>query len=142
MLKDYNGKVVHVYKHFPLTQMHPWAKKAALVSEAIYQLRPELFWEVHDYFFSSQKEINANNIDQQAESFVASKKINVEEFKKKLASPEVEKAVEADIKEAMTLGVNSTPMFFINGRKVGGALPANEFKKVIDEAFTDSAASR
>jgi protein-disulfide isomerase len=41
--------------------------------------------------------------------------------------------VRADVAEAAALGVNSTPTFFVNGRRVSGAQPLDGFKAIIDD---------
>ena len=38
----------------------------------------------------------------------------------------------ADLKEGERIGVNSTPTFFVNGKKVAGAQPLSQFKAIID----------
>lgn len=134
MLKGYDGKVVHVYKHLPLN-IHPWAMKAALAAEAVLRINSQLFWELRDYLFTNQNKITVDNIDQEMESFLESKNVDSREYKQKLSSPEVKKSIEEDMKEAQALGVNSTPMFFINGRQLRGAQLAAVFKKAIEEAL-------
>jgi len=44
-------------------------------------------------------------------------------------------AVDADVHEASALGVNSTPTFFVNGRRLSGALAPADFKQPIDRAL-------
>lgn len=47
--------------------------------------------------------------------------------------------VSADSAEGVKAGVNGTPAFFINGRLVSGAVPFEQFKKVIDEELNGTA---
>ncbi|HEX2444184.1 MAG TPA: DsbA family protein, partial [Vicinamibacterales bacterium] len=54
-------------------------------------------------------------------------------FEKDRLDPQNRKKVEADIAEARSLKVASTPSFFINGRFVRGAQPFDMFANVIDE---------
>ncbi|MBI5750149.1 MAG: DsbA family protein, partial [Nitrospinae bacterium] len=46
---------------------------------------------------------------------------------------QIREAVRKDSGEGMSLGVTGTPTFFINGQKVVGALPFENFKQIIDE---------
>ena len=43
--------------------------------------------------------------------------------------------MKADQQEAAAVGVNSTPTFFVNGRRVQGAQDANAFKQALDQAL-------
>jgi protein-disulfide isomerase len=43
------------------------------------------------------------------------------------------KDVDADVAAGEAVGIDGTPAFFINGRKVSGALPFDKFKEIIDE---------
>jgi protein-disulfide isomerase len=49
-----------------------------------------------------------------------------------LKDPSTEKALARDLSTAQDIGVNSTPTFFVNGKRVAGALPFSEFKTLID----------
>ncbi|OGG14788.1 hypothetical protein A2773_06840 [Candidatus Gottesmanbacteria bacterium RIFCSPHIGHO2_01_FULL_39_10] len=54
VLKEYEGKVKLVYKHFPLTSIHPKAEKAAQASECAKDQGK--FWEFHDKLFDNSTE--------------------------------------------------------------------------------------
>ena len=54
ILSDYEGKVVLAYKHFPLTQIHANAQKAAEAAECARDQNK--FWEMHDKLFETQGE--------------------------------------------------------------------------------------
>lgn len=135
-MKDYDGKLTHVYKHYPLP-MHPWAMPAALATEAVYRLNPNLFWELHERLFSKQRDIKSpEDVNKEVEAFLTSKNANLEEYKKKLAAPETKQAVDNDMKEASSVGVQGTPAFFVDGHPyLRGALPAEEFRKAFDVAL-------
>jgi protein-disulfide isomerase len=64
-----------------------------------------------------------------------SKEIGLDTAKLKadMDSPDCQARVDADMQELSKFHVNSTPSFFINGKHVGGALPKEGFKQVIDE---------
>lgn len=54
VLKEYPGKVLFAYKHFPLTSIHPHAQKAAEASECARD--QDKFWEFHDKLFETQSD--------------------------------------------------------------------------------------
>ena len=117
--------------------------KAALATEAVFQMSPDLFWELAEYIFNNQKEIKLENLDAEVESFLKAKKVNLDEYKKKLASDSVKKAVELDLQDVRNVGLRGgTPSFYIDGRFIGGAQPVENFRKVIDEALAAAGPAR
>ena len=63
-------------------------------------------------------------------------------FKADLDAQQVQGAIEAETKEGQAVGVNGTPAFFINGRKINGAYPFETFKKIADEELAKKTAAR
>jgi protein-disulfide isomerase len=124
--KTYGDKVRIAFKHLPLP-MHPQAVPAAIASEAAR--RQGKFWPMHDKLFADQQNLTDETFLRYA------KELGLDEarFKKDVADPAVRAKVEADSREANTLGVNGTPGFFINGRYLSGAQPFAAFKQIIDE---------
>ncbi len=100
-------KVAFVFRHFPLYQIHPNAFELAYAAEAAG--KQNKFFEMADLLFNENQpplEL-ANKIG-----------LNIEKFKKDLASKEVKDKVEADLKSGENAGVNATPTFFLNGKKL------------------------
>jgi len=62
--------------------------------------------------------------------------LDVERFNSCLASGKYTTLVERSYREGRDKGVSSTPTFFINGRKVEGALPFAEFERIIEEELS------
>ncbi len=127
--KAYGDKVRIGFKHLPLP-MHPQALPAAIAAEAAR--RQGKFWPMHDKLFADQQNLSEETFVKYAKELG----LNGEQFKKDLASPEVRAKVDADAREANTLGVNGTPGFFINGRFLSGAQPFPAFKQIIDEEIS------
>jgi protein-disulfide isomerase len=127
ILKDYNGSVKLYYKHFPLTQIHPYAQKAAEAAELAADQGK--FWEYHDKLFQNQ-----NNLDTESlKRYAAELGLDTNKFNKGLESGEKAAIVNKDLQEGLSLGVQGTPTFFINGRILVGAQPYSAFKQIIDE---------
>jgi protein-disulfide isomerase len=123
--ETYGDDVRIVFKHLPL-RIHPNAPKAHAAAEAAKGQGK--FWEMHDLIFANQRELTEEKFIGYAQQLG----LDVERFKKDLASSEVAKRVEADVAEAARLGVTGTPGFFINGKFFSGAKPFSEFKRMID----------
>ncbi len=126
----YGDKVAIVFRHLPL-DFHPEAKPSAVASVCAQQQGK--FWEYHDKLFDNQKDLNAANYTKWA------KELGLDEakFKTCLTSPEATSIVEKSQGYSEQAGANSTPTFFVGskteGKKIPGAQPFAEFKKIIDE---------
>ena len=83
---------------------------------------------MHDKIFENQKQMSAEKYVEFAEEIG----LDLERFKKDVASSEVKGRIDADKKEAQKLGNTGTPGFFINGKFLAGAKPFDAFKEIID----------
>ena len=68
-------------------------------------------------------------------------KLDTSKFNSCLDSSSKAEAVKADLDDGSKAGVNGTPAFFINGRLLPGAVPFEQFKTIIEEELSGSAAS-
>ena len=67
--------------------------------------------------------------------------IDTAKLKADMDSPDCQQQIERDMQELQKFHVNATPTFFINGKHVGGALPKEQFKSIIDERLKVAEAS-
>jgi protein-disulfide isomerase len=128
VMTEYGDKVKLVFRHFPLS-FHPEAEPSAIASLCAFKQQPGKFWEMHDLMFEKQSELGTASYKTWAKQIG----LNEAEFNKCFDGKETKDLVDADMKAAEALGVNSTPTFFVNGKKVAGALPFAQFKSMIDE---------
>lgn len=113
-----------VFKDFPITQIHPWAETAAIGARCAFMQSPDSFWRVHDSIFESQDVISTENVWDKLQLFARQAGLDTEAFKTCMTAPEARQAVEANQAEGVSLGVNSTPTVFVNGRPaIGGEKP-------------------
>jgi len=128
-----------VFKHFPLTQIHPNALLAAKASEAA--ANQGKFWEMHDIMYDKQTEwagtLSARDI---FIGYATTLGLDVEKFKVDMASEAVEDKIVAEYKEGTNLGVQGTPTFFVNGKKISNPASIEEFNKIIKDAAEASSA--
>jgi protein-disulfide isomerase len=122
MLPNY-PQVRVVFKDFPLEQLHPWARTAALAGRCAYQQDPKAFWKVYDAIYDQQGVISASNAWSKMTEFASGAGVNPEVFKACMASPEAGAAIDASRENGQQLEVNSTPTVFVNGRRLVGADP-------------------
>jgi len=110
-----------VFKDYPLEQIHPWARTAALAGRCAYQQAPAAFWKMYDLIYDSQDVISAENAWGKMTDFAAQSGLNADAFKACMASPEAGAAVDASRANGVQLEVGSTPTMFVNGRRIVGA---------------------
>jgi len=126
LLNAYPGKIRLVYRHLPLTSIHPDAFPAAEASMCAGEQNS--YWQYHDKLFSS--ETLGNNIYIQ---YAQDLGLDMTSFEACITDHKYQEAIQADSDFALNLGVRSTPTFFINGLAVVGAQPLDVFKQVIDK---------
>lgn len=115
---DITKKVTLVFRNFPLFQIHDKAYLSAYAAEAA-GIQGK-FWEMSDLLFNNQQSWSASG-DPQKEYFIDYAKelqIDVDWFIKDINSSEVKNWVSQDLLEAEQIGIDSTPTFFLNGKKV------------------------
>ena len=122
-----NGDVKFIYRHFPLRSIHADAQKAAEASECAGEQGK--FWEYHDIVFGKQNLLGIESF----KSWAKELGLNSGQFDSCLDSGKYEERVEKDYSDGITLGVNGTPATFINGKLISGAVPYEEFEKIIRE---------
>ena len=123
MLPNYTGKVRVVFKDFPIEQIHPWARTAAIAGRCAYQQDPKAFWKMYDLIYDNQEVISAANAWTKVSDYAAQSGLNAETFKACMASPEAADAVNTSRANGVQVEVNSTPTIFVNGRRIVGADP-------------------
>jgi protein-disulfide isomerase len=138
VLKDYGDKVRFVFKNFPLTSIHPWAEDGAVAAGCAFQQGNDKFWTMYNGLFSKQSEITRDNLREKASGIAKDGGLDVEKFQDCLDGRKSLDAVKADESEGTALGVNSTPTFFINGRRLSGAQSGQDFKQMIDQELGKS----
>jgi len=121
MLPNYAGKVRVVFKDFPIEQLHPWARTAAIAGRCAYQQDPKAFWRMYDSIYDNQEIISAANAWTKMMDYGGQSGLDADAFKGCMASPEAAAAVNASRANGQLLDVNSTPTVFVNGRRMVGA---------------------
>lgn len=109
-----------IFKDFPIEQLHPWARTAALAGRCAYQRDPKAFWKMYDLIYDGQDLISAENAWAKMNDFAEQSGLDAGAFKSCLASSEAAAAVDASRANGQELEVTSTPTIFINGRRIVG----------------------
>jgi len=131
LLDAYPGKIRFVYRHFPLSSIHSSAFQAAEASMCAYE--QGAFWPYHDELYKNQAKLDTELYIQVA----ADLELDLESFRLCLNNEDYKELVQSDVDFAVSLGVRSTPTFFINGLAFIGAQPLDAFKQVIESELKD-----
>jgi len=131
---SYGDKVSFVFKDLPLPGLHPEAENAAMAARCAGEQGK--YWEYHEALFAAPQ-LQPETYGEVAHSVG----IDTAKLKACLDSRRFEAEVQADVAEASSLGIQSTPTFLVNGVLLPGAQPVEAFKKLID-AELDLARSR
>jgi Na+/H+ antiporter NhaA len=114
LLSDF-GDVRYVWRHLPLTDVHPHAQFAAEAAEAA--AAQGMFWEMHDLLMDRQESLKIKDLVRHAEEIG----LDIEVFKDALKSRTGKARVAQDVESADQSGVSGTPTFFVNGRRHHGS---------------------
>jgi protein-disulfide isomerase len=110
--------------------MHQNAMPAALAAMAAHEQGK--FWEYNKVLFANQQKLSKDDLFAHAKQLG----LDMKRFEATFTAQKYKDMIDADVKEAETLGANGTPAFFVNGRFLNGAKPFEEFAKVINAELT------
>ena len=142
LLDRYGSNVRIEYKDYPLSQ-HPWAMRAAIDTNCVGSQSAPAYWNLVDYIHSHAGEIGGADHSLPKADEMLDKLALDEATKNKLKTDDVEacikkqdqSAVKASMKVGDELGVEATPVLFINGEKLEGAYPLVDVFRMVDEAL-------
>jgi len=132
LLSDF-GDVHYVWRHLPLSDVHPNAEVAAEASEAA--AAQGAFWEMHDQLLDHQGELRPRDVRAYAERLG----LDLERFEDDLGRHVHAPRVEEDVDSADISGVTGTPTFFVNGRRHEGAYDIDSLAGAVRAARARSA---
>lgn len=124
-MDEHEEDVLYVYKHLPLTQIHPEAIPAARAAWAAQQQGQ--FWAYHDALFANQARLGADLYEDIAQDL----NLDMEQFERDRTSAAARDAVNQDVQLTRQLRLNSTPTYVLNDLLVPGNVPVNFFEDVV-----------
>jgi protein-disulfide isomerase len=115
LLQQYPNDVRFVFRHFPRPE-HPHARHAAEAAAAAAEQGEAQFWRMFHLLFQHQNALD----DPSLVRYATDSGLDVQKFKKDLASQAIAERVQRDLQSGVHSGAHGTPTFFINGRKHEG----------------------
>jgi protein-disulfide isomerase len=109
-----------VFKHYPLTDIHPWAMTAAIASQCAFEQTPAAFWKMHDSIFDAQEVISPSNVWDKLLDLATQQGLNLETYRACIINPETASEIKTTMEEGHALSITATPTTFVNARRVVG----------------------
>lgn len=112
--KALHGHLCFVFRHFPLTSIHPHAEHAAEASEASGEQGH--FWEMHDMLYENQDALADEDLARYAAALHLDASRVIQEVLEGAYAPHIRE----DFMSGAKAGVNGTPTFFMNNLRYDG----------------------
>jgi protein-disulfide isomerase len=129
IVETYAQDVRIIWKDNPLP-FHNRAKPAATLAFVAKELKGDKgFWAAHDALYESQADLE----DTSLEKIAGSLNLPWAQIKAAIANDKYKDQLATSMDLASELNARGTPHFFVNGRRISGAQPFENFKKLIDE---------
>lgn len=133
VLKKDGKDITFTYRHFPLPQ-HKNALNAAYSAEAAGMQGK--FWEMHKLLFDHQNDWSELADPKPTfEGYAKEIGLDIEKYKTDRDTDAVKEAVKKDIETGTKSGVNSTPSFYLNGKKIENPQNVAAFEALIENTL-------
>ncbi|MGH8069020.1 MAG: thioredoxin domain-containing protein [Candidatus Entotheonellia bacterium] len=130
LLQEYDGKLVHYFKHAPLASIHPRAQRLHEAAECASQQREEAFWTFHQRFFTTQTtEWDAETIRRTTAAWAEELQLDGAAFVGCVDQQATAGVVTGNLAE---FPVSGTPTLLVGDEVVQGALPYEQVKAIIE----------
>jgi protein-disulfide isomerase len=133
VIEQFGSRLQFVFRHFPLTQIHPYAEAAAETAE--FAGAHGRYWDMHDGLYQNQPQLGPGLFLALTEALGLSK----EELDDALSNGRYQPKVRADFSGGVRSGVNGTPTFFINGRRHDAGYSLEELTAAIAAELRETA---
>lgn len=133
LIANYPSQVRLYFIDFPLEQVHPWAKSAAIAGRCVFHQDPASFWDYYDWVYGRQESITVDNLKSIVTIWAKDRKdIDAIQLGACIDTKETEKEVDAEITKGKDVQVEGTPTLFVNGRRITSSVEWASMKATID----------
>jgi len=126
VIDTYDSAIHIVFKHYPITSIHPDAFRAAQASMCAYA--QGRFWEFHDTVFSVRA-LDESSLYTYAEISGT----NLLTFERCMQSNTYDQMINQDLEDGLTIGIRGTPTYLVNGRVIEGSPDIEGWRQLILE---------
>jgi protein-disulfide isomerase len=128
LVQEFGDDLRFVFRHFPLTQIHPHAALAAEAAEAAGAQGG--FWRMHDLLFENQDRLSPQDVVVYARMLG----LDLDRFMSDLRDHVHAPRVREDFMSGVRSGVNGTPTFYVNGTRHNGGWDLDSLEAAISAA--------
>jgi protein-disulfide isomerase len=126
-----SGQAVIIYYDYPIPNLHPWATAAANAARCAGEQGALAYWGMHDQLFANINQWATDQALQFFSQYAEGLQLDMAAFDSCLESNKYVEAIDADVALGESLGVSSTPSFFLNNQPLVGAQPLAVFNQAI-----------
>lgn len=124
VVKQYGSAVQVIYKHFPIASIHPQATNASLAAACAQE--QGTFWEYYDTLFNQESLSDATY-----ETAAKALGLNYAQFNACYSSKKYLATVDKDVQDGLMLGVQGTPTYFVNAKKIEGVPSLEQWNTIL-----------
>ncbi|BCB76203.1 DsbA family protein [Phytohabitans flavus] len=128
LMRERAAQLRYVYRHFPITDVHPYAEVAAEAAEAA-GVRGQ-FWRIHDWLFTEQDQLTPRTLI----TGLAGLGLDTDVVADEIRSHVYLAKVRADFIGGIRSDVHGTPTFFVNGIRHTEGYTLRELTAAVDQA--------
>jgi protein-disulfide isomerase len=114
-----------VFRNFPIQQIHPHAEQAAEAAEAA--AAQGKFWEMYDLLLRPSSGLDRGSLLGYAQDIG----LDLDRFDKEVKGGAYAAKIEHDLQAGVSNGVNATPKFYVDGKRIDGKLPLEGLEDAI-----------
>lgn len=126
----YGDRIKWVFKDFPLS-FHQRAMDAHISANCVHKQSKEKYWTYFDILFTENRTSDILTPDW-LDARVKELDLDLSKYKACVADDAIRKEIEEDMAEGVRLGIEGTPTFYINGRKLVGSMPIESFEELLE----------
>jgi len=126
VLEHFGKNIRFIFRHFPLSQVHPSAQAAAESAE--FAGAQGRFWDMHDGIYENQDRLGLPLLFGLASALGLSEA----SLREALVNGTHAEKVRGDFLGGVRSGVNGTPSFFINGRRHDGSYALGDLVSAVE----------
>jgi protein-disulfide isomerase len=108
--------------------VHPHAEQAAEAAEAA--AAQGKFWDMYELLLQPYAHLDTDSLVSYAELVG----LDIDQFREDLTQRRYAGKIDADLQEGLRNGVNATPKFYVNGRRVDGKVPLENLEELVRSA--------
>lgn len=146
--RKYPGKIRVIYKDYPLSEIHPWADRAANDSNCLAAQNTDAYWDFADYVHANQSAITgkeehrteagmADAVDKVTLDIGRKHNLNDDQLKACVKDQTQKNTVKKSKDEGNGLDVSATPTMFVNGERLEGAVGEDTLLGIIRKHLQD-----